>query len=55
MVSDLAKEILKCRYIEGNSEKTLIICHDMESLVIRDFCIRKGSTLKLDMLATDLH
>ena len=42
-------------YIEGNSKKILIICHDMESLVIRDFCIREGSALKLDIVVIDLH
>ena len=42
-------------YIEGNSKKILIICHVMESLVIRDFCIREGSALKLDIVFIDLH
>ena len=42
-------------YIEGNSKKILIICHDMESLVIREFCIREGSALKLDIVVIDLH
>ena len=42
-------------YIEGNGKKILTIFHDMESLIIRDFCIREGSTLKLDIVVIDLH